>query len=213
MLRSFYLTIYVQSSYITIMPTPSFADQMANLEDAIRRERRPLRAFPSPAPTWRQGVTDLVNAEVKHATEDFWRSVHRLGAGLLFDRYKPYEEARAFRFPHEVRAAEARDALSDLNLHEGVRHGPWSMWMHLDGRHRAAWRTRWFRLARLFLRRMQAYGTARATVTVPNVVVVPPFRPVQPADRPAPQAQMACRAWDGRACRSAERRRDKPSGT
>ena len=110
MLRSFYLTIYVQSSYITIMPTPSFADQMANLEDAIRRERRPLRAFPSPAPTWRQGVTDLVNAEVKHATEDFWQSVHRLGAGLLFDRYKPYEEAPA-RSASRTRSAPPRPAM------------------------------------------------------------------------------------------------------
>ena len=94
------------------MPTPRFADQMADLEDAIRRERRPLEAFPPPAPTRRQVVADIVNAEVKHATEDFWQSAHRLGAGLLFDRYKPYEEARPFRFPHEVRAAEARDALS-----------------------------------------------------------------------------------------------------
>jgi hypothetical protein len=192
------------------MPTPSFADQMADLEDAVRRERRPLRAFPPPAPTWRQSAADIVNAEIKHATEDFWQSAHRLGAGLLFDRYKPYEEARPFRFPHEVRAAEARDALSDLNLHEGVRHGPWSMWVHLDDRRRVAWRARWFHLARLFLRRMQAYATARTAVSVPNVVVLPPVRPVRPADRPGPQARTACRAWGDHACRSADRRRDRP---
>ena len=99
------------------MPTPSFADQMAELENAIRRERRPLRTFPPAAPTWRRWVADILNAEVKHATEDFWHSAHLLRGGLLFDRYKPYEEARPFRFPHEVRAAEARDALSDLNMH------------------------------------------------------------------------------------------------
>jgi hypothetical protein len=192
------------------MPTPSFADQMAELEDAIRRERRPLRAFPPAAPTWRQWVADIVNAEVKHATEDFWQSAHHLGAGLLFDRYKPYEEARPFRFPHEVRAAEARDALSDLNLHEGVRHGAWSMWVHLNDRQRAVWSAHWFHLARIFVKRMQAYVKARAAVTVPDVVVLPPVRPVAPADQPAPRARTACRAWGGRACRSADRLRDRP---
>src|SRR5262249_51833115 len=139
------------------MPTPSFADQMAQLEDAIRRERRPLPTFPPATAKWRDWLATILNAEVKHANEDFWRSAHLLGAGLLFDSNRRSEEALPFRFPHEVRAAEARDALASLNLHEGIKNGVWSMWVHLDETQRAAWRALWFRLARAFVRRMKAY--------------------------------------------------------
>jgi len=107
-------------------------------------------------------------AEIRHATDDFWQCVHAHGAGLLFDHHKRVEEARPFRFQHEVHAIEAWDWLGALNTHEGWKTGPWALWMHWNERQRADWRVRWFSLARGFLRRMRAYEAARAALAEPN---------------------------------------------
>jgi hypothetical protein len=184
-----------------------FADGMADIESAIRRARRPLPTCPPPGSSRRQWVAALLIAEVRHATEDFWRCVHWQGAGLLFDCFHREREADPFRFPHEVRAREALRWLSDLNMHESDRHGPWSTWVHLNETQRAAWTMKWFQLARGFLRRMQAYQVARKAFT--NVAPLLP-RPVRPTDRPARPARMASRAWDDPACRWADRQRDRP---
>src|SRR5438067_2873693 len=108
-----------------------FADRMAELGDAIRRERRPL-----PVQTFkgnhRQAAATVLRAEIKHAIDDFWRAVHAHGAGLLFDHYRRERESRPFRFDHEVRAKEAYAWLSDLNIHEAGKDGPWATWMHFS---------------------------------------------------------------------------------
>jgi hypothetical protein len=138
-----------------------FADQMAALEAAIRRERCPL-AVPDFDRNYRPAAASVLRAEIKHAIDDFWRSVHAQGAGLLFDHYQREREARPFRFDHEVRAREAYAWLSDLNMHEADKDGPWATWMHFSEAQREAWRARWFFLARGFLRRMKAYQAAKA---------------------------------------------------
>jgi len=144
-----------------------FADQMAKLAAAIRRERRPLPVLEIVGTTYRQGAAAVLWAEIRHATDDFWRSVHAYGAGLLFDHYRRDLEARPFRFDHEVRASEAYAWLSDLNMHQADKEGPWSIWMLYNEAQRLAWRVRWFHLARGFLRRMKAYHAAREALAVP----------------------------------------------
>jgi hypothetical protein len=139
-----------------------FADQMAALEAVIRRERRPL-AVPDFDRNYRPAVASVLRAEAKHAIDDFWRLVHVHGAGLLFDHHQREREARPFRFDHEVRAREAYAWLSDLNMHEADKDGPWATWMHFSEAQREAWRVRWLFLARGFLRSMKAYQVAKAT--------------------------------------------------
>jgi hypothetical protein len=134
---------------------------ITDVDEALRRARRPLTELPPTDPDWRKGIATLLAAEVRHATEDFWASAHRLGAGLLFDGYHREREADRFRFLHEVRAREAWRWLSDLNMHEGDRNGPWSRWEHFDEAQRALWRQRWFCLARGFLKRLRDYEAAR----------------------------------------------------
>lgn len=139
----------------------AFADDLATLEALLRQARRALPAPSPPGPDWRQWAADRLIAEVKHATDDFWRSAHAVGAGLLFDSYQRDREARPFRFAHEVRAREAWEWLSALNMHEADKNGPWATWRRFGEAQRAAWRIRWFRLARGFLQRMRAYREAR----------------------------------------------------
>jgi len=139
----------------------SFAGQMADMEAAIRHARQPMLALERQDANYKQWATVVVRAEIKHATDDFWRCMHAHGADLLFDHYKRDQEARPFRFRHEVHAVEAWDWLGALNTHEGWKRAPWALWMHWNERQRADWRVRWFSLARGFVRRMQAYRAAR----------------------------------------------------
>jgi hypothetical protein len=144
---------------------PSFTDGMAEVEDAIRRNRRPLSTLPSCANLGRRRwLAAVLEAEVRHATGDFWRCVHQQGAGLLFDSYHRDREAHPFRFAHEVCAREALAWLSDLNMHEGDKVGPWSRWRHLTEQQQAAWRVHWLFLARGFLRRLGNYRAIRAAL-------------------------------------------------
>ena len=134
---------------------------MTQVDETIRRARRPLAPLPPPDPDWRQWIARLLAAEIRHATEDFWACAHRLGAGLLFDSYQREREADPFRFPHEVHARQAWRWLSDLNMHEGDRHGPWSRWEQFSEERRTQWRRHWFCLARGFLKRLSEYEVAR----------------------------------------------------
>jgi hypothetical protein len=140
-----------------------FTDRTAEIEDAIRRDRRPL-AVPDPVGLRRHDWVALLAAEVRHATDDFWRTAFLHGASLMFDWYQRDREARPFRFPHEVCAAEAWNWLSDLNMHESDKAGPWSQWQHLSELQRAAWRARWFFLARGFLRHLRNYRSAKVSL-------------------------------------------------
>lgn len=97
---------------------------MADLEAAIRLARQPMPALERQDASYRQWATAILLAEITHATDDFWRCAHAHGAGPLFDHHKRVEEARPFRFQHEVRAIEAWDWLGALNIDEGWKSGP-----------------------------------------------------------------------------------------
>ncbi len=134
---------------------------MTAMDEAIRRARRPLWRLPQPRPARRESIAALLAAEVRHATEDFWTCAHRLGAGSLYDGHHREREADPFRFGHEARARDAWRWLSDLNMHEGDKVGPWSIWEHLTEQQRMLWRRRWVFLARGFLKRFRTYEEAR----------------------------------------------------
>lgn len=90
------------------------------LSARIRNERTPLPShdLDVPADKVRAWAAAVCDAEVKHATANFWRVVYGLNAGAVFDHYKREEEAAPFRFEHEVKAATALNWLSHLQGQE-----------------------------------------------------------------------------------------------
>ena len=63
----------------------------SSLHAAIRRERRPLAAHALPEHElsgghYRRWAAAVCAAEAKHAADDFWAIVYRLGLAGLFDR-------------------------------------------------------------------------------------------------------------------------------
>jgi hypothetical protein len=141
-----------------------FAEQMAALEDSLRRARRPLLAHDPAGADDRKWAAAVLQAEIKHATDDFWRCVYAHGAGLLFDRYQRDSEAAPFRFEHEVRARIARASLGDLNMHDGDARGPWSCWGLWDRRRKRQWAREQFERKRRFWSDLAAYREARAAL-------------------------------------------------
>ena len=103
-----------------------FGEQLIALEDSLRRARRPRPANDPAGSDDRKWAAVVLQAEIKHATDDFWRCVYVHGAGLLFDHHQRDREAAAFRFEHEARAGLAWAALGDLNIHRRDARGPWS---------------------------------------------------------------------------------------
>ena len=76
------------------------------LHAAIRRERRAAAA----ARARRRQLPALgrrgVRGRGRHAADDFWACVYRLGAAALFDRDDGFGGHEApFRFPHETHAS------------------------------------------------------------------------------------------------------------
>jgi len=139
----------------------SFAEQMAVLEDSLRCARRPRPASRPAATGDRGGAATVLQAEIRHATDDFWRCVYAHGAGLLFDHQQRDREAAPFRFEHEVRARLAWAALGDLNIHDGDARGPWScsdLWNR--GRKRQ-WARERLELKRRYWSDLAAYWEAR----------------------------------------------------
>ena len=53
---------------------------------AIRRARQPLPARALDGASYRHWAARVCAAEARHAAEDFWSAVHRLGLAALFDR-------------------------------------------------------------------------------------------------------------------------------
>ena len=80
---------------------------------AIRRTRRPLPASELPGPAlsgahYRRWAAVVCAAEAKHAADDFWACVYRLGLAALFDRDDGFGGHEApFRFAHETHAFAA----------------------------------------------------------------------------------------------------------
>jgi hypothetical protein len=147
-------------------PAPQgFAGMRAGMMDtadaAIRRERRPLPARDRDRTHYRRWAAAVLQAELKHATDDFWRAAHALGFGLLYDRYQRDGEAAPFRLPHEALAGTAALWLIRLQAHDSDRHGPWARWKIMTGAERIAWVRRRRALLHGFLRATRAYQAAR----------------------------------------------------
>ncbi len=143
---------------------PRFAEQMAALEDSLRRARRALPAYDPTGTGDRKWAAAVLQAEVKHATDDFWRCVYAHDAGLLFDHRRRDDEARPFRFEHEVRARIAWAALGDLNMHDGDARGPWSCWELWDRGRKRQWARERLERKRRFWSDLAAYRKARAAL-------------------------------------------------
>jgi hypothetical protein len=150
--------------YIPVMHR--FSEQMAALEDSIRRERRPLPARDLAGANCRTWAAAVLQAEIKHATDDFWRCVYAHGAGLLFDHYRRDREAAPFRFEHEVRARIAWAALGELNMHDGDAQGPLSCWDLWDRARKRQWARERFERKRRFWSDLAAYRAARAALAI-----------------------------------------------
>jgi hypothetical protein len=141
-----------------------FAEQMAALEHTLRRARRPLPAHDSPSVNDRTWAAAVLQAELRHATDDFWRCVYAHSAGLLFDHHRRDDEARPFRFEHEVLARIAWASLGDLNMHDGDARGPWSCWELWDRGRKRQWGRERLARKRRFWSDLAAYRAARAAL-------------------------------------------------
>ena len=134
---------------------------------AIRRERHPL---PVPAPSstnYRRWAAATCAAEARHAVDDFWACVHRLGLAALFDRDDGFGgHETPFRFPHETHAFAALSWLGHLQAHESDRRGPWAAvrWHTWDAGQRRDWFSRRRYLWSGFVRQVERYRAARLNV-------------------------------------------------
>jgi hypothetical protein len=142
---------------------------------AIRRERRPLPAAELPghelngAP-YRRWAAAVCAAEAKHAADDFWACVYRLGLAALFDRDDGFGGHEApFRFTHETHAFAAVSWLCHLQAHESDRRGPWAAvrWNSWDQGQRREWFARRRHLWSGFVRQVERYRAARRQLAQP----------------------------------------------
>ena len=86
------------------------------LHAAIRRERRPLPPHAFDGSNYRRWAAAVCSVEARHAADDFWACIYRLGAAGLFDRDDGFGGHEApFRFPHETHAFAALSWLSDAS--------------------------------------------------------------------------------------------------
>ncbi len=143
-----------------------FAEQIAALEDSIRGRRRPLPTHDLAGTNDRARAAAVLQAEIRHATDDFWRCACAHGAGLLFDRYRRDREADPFRFEHERKARIAWAALGDLNMHDGDARGPWACWDLWDRARKRQWARERFGRKRRYWSDLAAYRAARAALAV-----------------------------------------------
>jgi hypothetical protein len=131
---------------------------------AIRRERRPLPVATPSGTNYRRWAAATCAAEARHAADDFWACVHRLGLAALFDRDDGFGGDEApFRFAHETHAFAALGWLCHLQAHESDRHGPWAAvrWHTWDAEQRREWFS-WRRyLWSGFVRQVERYRAAR----------------------------------------------------
>jgi hypothetical protein len=136
---------------------------------AIRHARQPLPAkepgdsAPGDRP-YRLWAAETCAAEARHAADDFWAVVHRLGFVTLFDRDDGVVGHEApYRFPHEAHAVAALGWLGHLQAHESDRRGPWAAvrWNAWDSQQRREWFERRRYLWSGFVRQVERYREAR----------------------------------------------------
>jgi hypothetical protein len=155
---------------------PGFDRAPESVHAAIRRARRPLPARdPGGDPggdNYRAWAAATCAAETKHAADDFWACVHRLGVAALFDRDDRFGGHEApYRLPHEVHAFAALGWLSHLQAHESDRRGPWAAvrWQRWDDGQRRDWFARRRYLWSGFIRQVERYrAERRAAVGLPG---------------------------------------------
>ena len=131
---------------------------------AIRRARRPLPPHELGGANYRRWAAAVCAAEARHAADDFWSCVHRLGIACRFDRDDRFGGHEApFRLPHEVHACAALSWLSHLQAHESDRRGPWAAvrWNTWDAGERRDWFARRRILWAGFVRQVERYRAAR----------------------------------------------------
>jgi hypothetical protein len=134
------------------------------LHAAIHRERRPLPPHAFDGGNYRRWAAAVCSAEARHAADDFWACVYRLGAAGLFDRDDGFGGHEApFRFPHETHAFAALSWLAHLQAHESDRRGPWAAvrWNSWDEGQRHDWFARRRHLWAGFVRQVERYREAR----------------------------------------------------
>ena len=141
-----------------------FNDIRDSVPAAIRRERRPLPPHVLAGAHYRRWAAAVCGAEARHAADDFWGIVYRLGLAARFDRDDGFGGHEApFRFPHETHAFAALSWLSHLQAHESDRRGPWARvrWNTWDAAQRLAWFARRRTLWSGFVRQVERYRAAR----------------------------------------------------
>ena len=134
------------------------------LHAAIRRARRPLPPHALDGGNYRCWAAAVCAAEARHAADDFWACVYRLGAAALFDRDDGFGGHEApFRFPHETHAFAALSWLCHLQAHESDRRGPWAgvRWNTWNDAQRHDWFARRHYLWSGFVRQVERYREAR----------------------------------------------------
>ena len=140
------------------------------LHAAIRRARRPLAAPELDGGHYRRWAAAVCAAEAKHAADDFWACVYRLGLAALFDRDDGFGGHEApFRFAHETHAFAALSWLCHLQAHESDRRGPWAAvrWNSWDQGQRREWFARRRHLWSGFVRQVERYRAARRLLAQP----------------------------------------------
>jgi hypothetical protein len=155
---------------------PAAHEAPDSVHAAIRRERRPLPPHePDHDPggaNYRRWAATVCAAEARHAADDFWACVYRLGLAALFDRDDPSTRLGAggfggheapFRFAHETHAFAVLSWLSHLQAHESDRRGPWAAvrWHTWDAGRRREWFVRRRYLWSGFVRQVERYRAAR----------------------------------------------------
>jgi len=141
-----------------------FDQATQSVHAAIRRERRPLPLAAPSGTNYRRWAAATCAAEARHAANDFWACVHRLGLAALFDRDDGFGGHEApFRLPHETHAVAALSWLGHLQAHESDRRGPWAAvrWQTWDAAQRRDWFSRRRYLWSGFVRQVERYRAAR----------------------------------------------------
>jgi hypothetical protein len=143
---------------------PAAHETSDSVHAAIRRERRPLPPHDLDGGNYRRWAAAVCAAEARHAADDFWACVYRLGLAALFDRDDQFGGHEApFRFAHETHAFAALSWLSHLRAHESDRRGPWAAvrWNIWDAGRRREWFARRRYLWSGFVRQVERYRAAR----------------------------------------------------
>lgn len=146
-----------------------FAEAMREVDAAIRRERRPLPSHDLHTENYRRWAAAVLEAEDKHAVDDSWRCIRLTDAALLFDHYKPRQEALPFFLRHERLAGVALAWSIHLDLHDGSARVSLGRWQRQEWRRWAA--ERWT-IKLKFAAAMKDYRDARAAYEAETAIKV-----------------------------------------